>query len=39
VLRGGGANYGQSACTSSARINVDPDYRNYDIGFRVARTP
>ena len=39
VLRGGYWGGGSYGCRSSYRVGSDPDCRNYNIGFRVARTP
>jgi len=39
VLRGGGWFNFSSLCRASFRVNYDPDSSNFNIGFRVARTP
>ena len=39
VLRGGGWYFYSFVCRSSNRHDIDPDNRDYFIGFRVARTP
>ncbi len=36
VVRGGCWIYNAGYCRVSARLNVDPDFRNADLGFRVA---
>jgi formylglycine-generating enzyme required for sulfatase activity len=38
VLRGGSLNNRPQDLRSAIRISVGPDFRNYDLGFRVART-
>jgi formylglycine-generating enzyme required for sulfatase activity len=35
VLRGGSWNYNPRNCRSAARLNNNPDYRYYNVGFRV----
>ena len=39
VLRGGSWYYDAVYCRSAIRINPQPEVRDYDFGFRVARTP
>jgi formylglycine-generating enzyme required for sulfatase activity len=39
VLRGGRWSGYSDYCRSSTRGNIDPVYRDYNLGFRVARTP
>lgn len=38
VIRGGSFNYPMYNVRSSRRYPVLPDYKNYDIGFRLAKT-
>ena len=39
LLRGGVWSVISYYCRASERSNITPDYINYDVGFRVARTP
>jgi formylglycine-generating enzyme required for sulfatase activity len=38
VLRGGVCNLGAVSARSSVRVDIEPAYRHFDIGFRPART-
>jgi len=37
VLRGGGWDIGALSCSVAHRVNNDPSYQNFDLGFRVVR--
>src|SRR5690606_36702728 len=39
VIRGGSWNFGAEYCRSAARGGSSPDYRNRNLGFRVAAVP
>ena len=39
VFRGGSWNYNASYCRSADRSRYSPDFRNYDLGFRLALVP
>ena len=39
VRRGGGCGYVASGCSVGSRYDVSPDYRYYDLGFRLACLP
>jgi formylglycine-generating enzyme required for sulfatase activity len=39
TVRGGGWSYDARDCRSASRININPDYRFPDIGFRVVLAP
>ncbi|UTC97314.1 formylglycine-generating enzyme family protein [Treponema denticola] len=39
VRRGGGCGYVASGCSVGSRYDVSPDYRYYDLGFRLACRP
>lgn len=38
VLRGGSWDYNARRCRAAIRFDVSPGYRNFDLGFRLART-
>ena len=38
VIRGGGWGDGAGLCRSAIRFGLKPDYRNVDVGFRLARS-